>query len=70
MFCPGTMALAERNESTKGKETKLMAVDSDIILIDTEKKWYERKTKAEQEADQRRRGLRGTYIQLHQSWWC
>lgn len=40
-----------------------MTIDSDIILLDTEKKWwYEKKTKAEREADQRRRGLRGTYI--------
>lgn len=31
-----TMTLAERNESTKGKETKLMTTDSDIILVDTE----------------------------------
>lgn len=32
----GTTILAEKNEYTKGKETKLMTTDSDINLVDTE----------------------------------
>lgn len=37
----GTTTLAERNEGTKGKETKLMTTDSNIILVDTEKEVME-----------------------------